>query len=461
VKRAAAGGLQCVVPTKPTLLLMTLVTLAPLSAQGFWDFEDRRVVSPSGRRYVVLRNPGVDGVTFEFCECAAGKAPMTPWMCESGLFGRRVDVSRDPADHLLAHGRLEHLPYEVIVPDRLPGFLLFEEFENFGRGKVVTWMGIDGNERFALDLRAIFGGAELGSSCMPEGTYWCQAHAFDDKHAVLLLVANSGEVREVAVADGAVATPDARRLADFANSGSESIRALALDVFAGRPAAASKEVLPIAAGVFHDRSEPMALRLRAAVALHRAGLRVHAAELFAAARAEDHPEAVRRYAVRHLVTVLGEAAIPVLRESMRGPAGPTWGNAYQALAEIGEPAVPTLLAMIEERDESEDYRAGALHALAAIRSPSARHGLLRAARADDRWVADAALGAVIATGGPDVARDLITLLAEAPAHTARIALHLTEHPDRAAAPALEAALQRVADGYERKWVQEAIDACRR
>jgi hypothetical protein len=38
------------------------------------------------------------------------------------------------------------------------------------------------------------------------------------------------------------------------------------------------------------------------------------------------------------------------------------------LAEIGEPAVPTLLAMIEERDESEDYRSGAAHALIQIRS---------------------------------------------------------------------------------------------
>jgi len=71
VKRAAAGGLQCVVPLKPTLLLVGLVTLAPLSGQDFWDFDDQRVVSSSGRRYVVLCNAGMDGVTFEFCECAA------------------------------------------------------------------------------------------------------------------------------------------------------------------------------------------------------------------------------------------------------------------------------------------------------------------------------------------------------------------------------------------------------
>src|SRR6185503_12620760 len=121
-----------------------------------------------------------------------------------------------------------------------------------------------------------------------------------------------------------------------------------------------------------DRSEPMALRLRAAVVLHRAGLKVPAAELFAAARAEDQPQALRCYAVRHLPTVLGEAAIPVLRETMRGPAGSTWGGstwcaAYQALAAIGEPAVPTLLEMLEARDESRDCRAGAAYALAGIR----------------------------------------------------------------------------------------------
>ena len=450
-------------PTNPTLLLLAgLMTLAPLSGQDFWDFEDQRIVSPSGRRYVVLRKV-TGALTFEFCERAAGAEPMAPAMCDSGWPGATVDVSRDPADRLLAQGRCKQLPYEVIVPDRLPGFLLFEAFGGFGLGRVVTCVGIDGKERFALDLGAVFGGADLGISgrWLRMGIDWHHGHAFDERRGVLLLVANSLEVREVAVADGAVATPDARRLADFASSGSELIRTLALDVFAGRPAAASKEVLPIAAGVFHDRSEPMALRLRAAVVLHRAGLRVPAAELFAAARAEDQPVVVRCYAVRQLPTVLGEAAIPVLREAMRGPADSTWDGAYRAFAAIGEPAVPTLLAMLEARDESRHCRAGAAHALAGIRSPSARDALLCATREADGYVAEAALGALIATGGPDLARDLITLLAEAPALTASIAIHFAGNPDRAAAPLLEAALPRVTVSDGRSWVQQALEACRR
>jgi hypothetical protein len=170
---------------------------------------------------------------------------------------------------------------------------------------------------------------------------------------------------------------------------------------------------------------------------------------------------VRLYAVFKLPTVLGEAAIPVLREAMRKPTGPTWGVACQAFAAIGEPAVPTLLAMLEERDESPDYRAGAAHALAEIRSASARDALLRATREADGHVAEAALGALIATGGPHLARDLITLLAEAPALTTSIAIHFAGNPDRAAAPLLEAALPRVTVSDGRSWVQEAIDACRR
>lgn len=208
------------------------------------------------------------------------------------------------------------------------------------------------------------------------------------------------------------------------------------------------------------------MRLRAAVALHRAGVKPPAAELFAAAHAEDQPAPVRRYAVQHLPVVLGEAAIPVLREVMRADGrsvwgGTVWGDAHQAFATIGEPAVPTLLEMLEERGGSADYRGGAAHALAAIRSPRARDALLRVARGDDEYVAGAALGAIVALGGPALDGDLVALLENAPLLVPSIALHFERHPARTAVPALEAALPGVTDALYRRWVKDAIVACRR
>jgi hypothetical protein len=85
-----------------------------------------------------------------------------------------------------------------------------------------------------------------------------------------------------------------------------------------------KAATPIAMKTFHDGDEAMELRLRAAVVLSRAGNPVAAEPLFAAARAEDQPAEVRGYAVRHLPAVLGDGALPVLRELMRGPAGALW-----------------------------------------------------------------------------------------------------------------------------------------
>jgi len=463
MKRAGTGGLDAA-PMK-TIAVVLGVLSAVTSGVPCQDFEDRRVVSPSGRRYAVVREAVFD-VTFELCERAPGAPPMTAARRCFGREGPGFDIERDPADVVLAEGRCAQHPTDVIVPDRVAGLLLFDYLGFFHPHRVVTWIGADGTERFVLRLREVFGEAELGGSVNSIGYHWCRNHAFDDAKSALLVVAYSGEVREIAIPAGTVATPDARRLAEFARAGSEAARCLAFDVFAQRPPAATKEVLPIASGVFHDRSEPMAVRLRAAVALHRAGVKPPAAELFAAARAGDQPDSMRSYAVQYLPTVLGEAAIPVLREVVRAGGGDAWNGyqvswaAYQALAAIGEPAVPTLLEMLEERDRNSDYRGGAVHALAAIRSPSALAALLRVAREHDEYVAAAALDAIVAIRGPSLVADLVALLETAPLLGPRIVSYFEDHPTRAALPALDA-LERVTEGLQRRCVKDAILACRR
>jgi HEAT repeat protein len=196
------------------------------------------------------------------------------------------------------------------------------------------------------------------------------------------------------------------------------------------------------------------------VVLHRAGVRPPAGELFAAARAAEQPEAVRRFAVRGLGAVLGVDALPPLCELLRAESPFAW-EARLSLGAIGAAAVPALLAMLGEHDANTNYRAAAAGALGVIRSADARDGLLLAARDDDYWVATEAVAARIATGGPRLPEDLIDLLTLDPRHAPSIAEHFTKHPVRAAAPALEAALQHMTDVHFRRQVQDAITACRR
>lgn len=173
---------------------------------------EQRAVSPSGRRYVVVREAAGGGVTFELRERRAGVEPMAP--ARRDLFAAEDHIASDPADRLLARGGYGQRPREVIVPDDLPGCVMFENMGAFGRGTVAAWIDADGTQRFALDLRAIFGDTPFVTP--PGCTPWHEGHALDEARGVLLLLGQRGEVREIAIPSGVVATPSTRRLAELA-----------------------------------------------------------------------------------------------------------------------------------------------------------------------------------------------------------------------------------------------------
>lgn len=439
-------------------LLSAWLLMAPCVPPDSWmPFCNQRVVSASGRRYVVIRQ-AKQGVTFELCERAAGAPAMLPAQA-SPIAVKQDDVARDPNDRLVVAGTFGQEPLAVLVPDTLPGFLLFEKYGNVGGGKSVAWIDGAGNETVGLKLTEIFGAVPKAATYTVSSIWWNEGYWIDEAQRSIVVVAAGDELREIAIADGAVTTPDGARLAAWCTAGTVAARSLALEVASRRDRAGRKDAVPLAMRIFHDEHEPLALRLRAAVLLAAAETPVACEALFAAARGQDQPEPVRRYAVRHLPAVLGEQAIVVLRELMRGKAGPLWGDCYQAFVAIGEPAVPTLVAMLGERDETSDYRGGAAHALREIRSKDAFEALLLASADPSEYVANAAINAAIATGGDRLGERLIALLDEGSTQDGRIALWLKEHPTRAALPAIDKALARATDGTDREWLAEARAAC--
>ncbi len=422
-------------------------------------FSDQRIVSPSGRRYVVIKDNG-KGITYELCERAADAAPMTE--VRAGLYGIPLNkVDRDAADPVLATGKVGQLPLSVLVPETLDGFLLFEKYSQVGYGQSVTYVDGASAERFSLTLAQLFGEVPKEAWRSTSSIWWNKGYWIDEETQSVVVVTVGDAVREVAIADGKITTPDLARLLTWSARGTETARALALEVLSRRPRAEVEQATPLATSIVGDAKEAMPLRLRAAVVLVMAGAPVDADALFAEARGKDQPKEVQRYAVRHLPTLLGDKAIPILRDLLRGPASPVWSTCQDAFSDLGERAVPTLIAMLGEQGESIDYRSGAAHALGTIKSPLSLDALLDATGTADDYVANAACNAAIAIGSDTLTDRLIAILAKGSTQDGRIALYLTENPTRAAQPAIAAALRRVRHDTERRWLEEARAACNR
>lgn len=375
---------------------------------SWWPFCNQRIVSASERRYVVIKESG-EGITYELCERAAGAAPITE--VRGGLYGSPSNkVDRDAADRVLATGKVGQLPLSVLVPETLDGFLLFEKYYEVGYGQSVTYIDGTGAERLSLTLAQLFGEVPKEATRSTSSIWWDKGYWIDEVAQSIVVVAVGEAVREVAIADGKITTPDLARLLTWSARGTETARALALEVLSRRPRAEVEQAAPLATSILRDAKEAMPLRLRAAVVLCMAGTQVDADALFAEARGKDQPNAVRQYAVRHLPTLLGDQAIPILRDLMREPASPVWGTCQDAFSDLGERAVPTLIAMLGEQGETVDYRGGAAHALGKIKSPAALDALLEATATAEDYVANVACNAAIATGGDTLTEHLIAIL---------------------------------------------------
>ncbi|MFN3244984.1 MAG: HEAT repeat domain-containing protein [Planctomycetota bacterium] len=387
---------RCAVPVLLAAVCCGAVATSSGPPDSWGPFRNKRIVTPSGKRYVVVRKKGL-GITFELCARRAGQPPLES-VADSGypglwnLGGKDKDVSRDPKDRLLAKGTYKQMPMQVQITDGLDGFLLFDKYGNLGYGEVVTWIDGRGKVVFEHSLEDLFGGSPKGTTATVSSLWWSRAIWLDARAQSIIVVTSLGELREVKVADGAISEPSAERLIGWAMHGDVGGRATALEVIAEGDVARCEKALPLVSGTFLDRSEPLSLRLRAGWILARVGNEPGVERLYleTVRGGDEVADADMRFAVRHLGDVMGDRALAVLRDLMRGKASKVWGDAYQAFAAIGESAVPTLLEMVEEQDQSADYRGGAVHALAEIGSAAAVPTLRRATRCGNNYVEGAA-----------------------------------------------------------------------
>ena len=153
-----------------------------------------------------------------------------------------------------------------------------------------------------------------------------------------------------------------------------------------------------------------------------------------------------------------------------GPATAIWNECQIAFAALGEVSIPTLIEMLAETGESNDYRGGAANALGRIGSERALDALLEATATAPEDVANNACNAAIGIGAEDLTARLIAILERGSTQDGRIALYLQRHPTKAALAAIDTALARAdrdthpIEGFalsdsDVRWLKEARALC--
>lgn len=452
----------------PIILALPLFVLPP-SAPGRWKlFHDQRVVSDSGRRYVVIRDSD-PGITFELCQRRPGAPAMQPATMESPLLAPvpvekdESEIARDPKDILLASGNVGQIPLEVRVLDQLGGFVLFEQYYRVGYGKAVIYVNDKGEVVVEKTVQEIFGRIPEKTRFTTSSIWWCQGFRVDEQRKCVVVISKDDTIREISLIDGKVSTPGISHMIGWFGKGTIEERVLMLEVASRLEETeltlASSEALVLA----WNPQESLPIRVRAAVIAVRAKAAVGRdfAKLFEHARGEDVPRLGRDYAILHLPEILGVEAMPILRELMRSSARrDVWTPAQQGFANLGAKALPILCEMLLEQDATPEYRGGAADVLGRIGSKEEFEILLEVTKTADQYTANAAVNAAIRIGAPDLSARLIEILDQGSTQDDRIALYFKSRPTPDAIPALKKARDRFAPvPTDRRWIMEAIEAC--
>ena len=416
---------------KTRVLLSALILglfAAPVLADSWMPFQDMRVVSPSGKTYVVIKQQE-GGVAWELCRRAEGAEPMKGATADDAYGLRKGSggsIERDPADTLIGSGRVDQRPVRVRVLDEPAAFVLFEKYGSVGHGDALIY--VDGRRGvvFRRKLEDLFDAKTRGTFLETVSSiWWHQGIAVDEEAKQILVVAAGDRLSQVGLAKGRVTRPEKEVLLRGFSRGLPAERELCLETAARlKPEGLHAKALAIA----RDENESAGIRMRAAVAVRRSGGAEDFSALFIKGTEQDQPGEIRSYAVSNLGEIAGEEAMPKLRQLMRGEAdNDVWHPAQTAFVSLGEKAVPTLIEMLLEEGESSDYRGGAAHALGKIGSPASVNALLTATATAEESVAGAAVNAAIKIGAPDLGRRLAEILEKGSTQDARIARYLKKH----------------------------------
>jgi HEAT repeat protein len=401
------------------------------------------VVSPAGKFKYARRGSANDALD-------AKRDAEGGWKSDRTIPIRKGDV-------LIAEGELPHRPMEVVVSNRGSGFVAIDQYAQLGYGDIVVVVDSAGRITHRKKLVDLFPKVGVGVFQHSVSSIWWRTGAWmDDDNEEAVIVANGGRVRIVRLASGDVREGGPEDIVRALDHPSAVARDMALDLVRDKKIVG---VEPALVDLLGDADSARSTRLRVAVILAERGDLAGKDVLVEAAqspRPEGISEQDHAYAIENLPAVLGVEALPLLRKAMRGPATDAWHPAQLAFASLGEKAVPTLLEMLAEVEESPDYRGGAAHALGKLRSESALEGLLAAVGDENEYTANAAANAAIAIGGADCAAALVAHLRRGCTQDGRIAMFFEKVSYRDSIPPLIGLLERSnEDDFDRG---RAIDA---
>lgn len=438
-----------------TLLLAALATAAvtPALADSWKAPRAERFVDAVGDRHVIVDTEGA----FILARRAEGADPVTAMRDDEGSWKDSKIPVRD-GDVVIARGTLPHRPVDLLVSGAGHGFVALDQWARCGYGKIVIVVDGSGKQTHALSLAQVFPDTDIDEAFMHtvSSIWWRRGGWIDDPGRSAVIVANGGIVRVLDLKTGQGRDGRDDDLLRGVRHPSATARNLALELVAEKE---TPGVEADVAAIVAAKVQPMSTRLRAALVLAKRGDprgRTLFEEATVIPLADGVTKEDQKYAVTHLTLFLGDDALPVLREQMRGPAGAAWHSAQLGFQALGEKAVPTLLEMLAETAESSDYRGGAAHALGRIGSRTALIGLLAAVGDADEYTANAAANAAIKIGGDDCAEALVAHLTRGCTQDSRIAMYFEKVKYEPSIPALIQGLARAEKDFGRDRAADAL-----
>jgi hypothetical protein len=342
---------------------VTLLLLLAVTADAEWWGDDaKQTFTSRNKQHVLVGEAGEQKTTLELKD-AEGKP--------------------------LAKNVLPTSIVEVEVLDQRPAAILFEQFLN-------SVMLLD-----ATGVLWKVPATKLYDPQKPHGAVdghvlWRRAWWTDEARGKVVLVSFAGDVREIDLKTGKVAKVAVETLL----TGIELpwARKQALEVAADfEPEGLRKVAEPIA----RDENRPVAVRLRAAIAVQRAGGDGVDVDLFAAAVAKGESKEDRKYAVREAPYVLGHEAYDWLEEIGVEHKDLT-KDVVDALVPMGGAAVRSLVYLIAHSEVQPDARKYAAKFLPQLPKEVVLRATLRELKDADPQIGGLLLGAAIATGVDDL-----------------------------------------------------------
>jgi len=409
---------------------IAVVLAAALCGDSPIPFLPRRVQSPGGVHYLEVK---------------------TSKAYELG----RVDGGK------LKLGALAELPEDFHVLDGAPAAILFEGFGRLGHGDAVYRLGVDGRVRWRVKLDVLFDKATIaGFPRSMVSIRWYRAWWVDEARGRVVIVARGGLLREVALDTGAVTSADVAVVLSGVKL--KHARADALEV-AGE--LGLKGVLPLAEPLVTDALQPLAIRLRAAIAVQRAGGNKAPRELFEEALKQKPGGPELRFVLNQAATTLGTDALELLERAVADRA--TAYDAIRAMIALGEPGARALANVIAGGDTPRAHRSYASEMLAKLPGDWVGRAIVRELEDADAAVAGALLQAGIRGKVPDLHQlvapyemSLLQVLRWNTAPVEWMAEHFRTHPStEAVKPLLKALRRHERNSRARRMILASLRVC--